>query len=259
MWPDFARRATRAELMDAPDCDKTLLLRTVRQFAAINRLVARYRTILSRWVLDDMLSDPKRPYHLVDMGAGGCDIAVWLLAAARKRGLDLRVTACDLDPRIIAYAHSAFGQVPGLAIQQKDLLAAPPDEPVDYVFANHFLHHLGEADIVRLLRLWQPHVRRRLVFSDLLRDPRAYLGYAALSLGYPRSFARTDGLISISKGFLPGELAAVADQALPNGGHAVHRMAPGRLVLCLDGGAPLRFARQARTPRTEPQFCLKKH
>jgi len=234
IFPDLSVRATINELMDEPDCDEVKLLRTVRQFTSINRLVSRYRTILKRWVLDDMQHDPTREYHLVDMGAGGCDIDVWLLKAARRRGLKLRITACDIDARILAQARSTFGHTPGLDIRETNLLTDPFDEPVDYVFANHFLHHLTSEEIIRLLQLWQPRVRRKLVFSDLLRSPAAYWGYSVLSLFYPNSFARIDGLISIRKGFLPKELEALANAAI---GHdfSVHRLLPGRLVLCIDG------------------------
>ncbi|MDF7799363.1 methyltransferase domain-containing protein [Pontiellaceae bacterium B1224] len=235
LFPNMTARATIDELMDAPDCDETRLLRTVRQFSAINRQVARYRTILKREVLADIMLDPDREYHLVDMGAGGCDIDVWLLNAARKRGLKLRISACDIDPRIIRYARSTFGNTPGLTIRKADLLAESFDDPVDYVFANHFLHHLTEEHIVALLRLWQPRVRRRLVFSDLRRDPASYLGYAALSLFYPHSFARIDGLISIRKGFKYTELIALAREAVGDQVFYINHLRPGRLVLCIPG------------------------
>jgi 2-polyprenyl-3-methyl-5-hydroxy-6-metoxy-1,4-benzoquinol methylase len=186
-----------------------------------------------------MLNDPEKEYHLVDMGAGGCDIDVWLLKAARRRGLKLRITACDIDPRIIAYARATFGHFQGLEIRYADLLNESFQEPVDYAFANHFLHHLTSGQIIRLLSLWQPRARRRMVFSDLLRDPSAYLGYSVLSLFYPNSFARVDGLISIRKGFVPKELAALADAATANIGFSVHRLPPGRLVLCIDGNPSL--------------------
>jgi SAM-dependent methyltransferase len=236
MLPDFTSRALISELMDNPNCDETRLLRTIRQFASINRLVARYRTILARWVLDDMQQFPEKEYHLVDMGAGGCDIDAWLLKSARKRGLNLRITACDLDPRIIAYARAEYGHLPGLEIRELDLLEGGFDEPVDYVFANHFLHHLTSEQIIRLFRLWFPLVRRRMVFSDLLRSRAAYLGFSVFSLFYTNSFSRTDGLTSIQRGFLAAEFEALAKTALGTG-FTTHRFLPGRLVLCIDGKA----------------------
>lgn len=235
--PDLSVRSSMDELMDDPACDEAKLLRTVRQFCAINRQVSRYRTILKRWILADMLADRDREYHLVDMGAGGCDIDVWLLNAARKRDLKLRISACDLDPRTIQYARSAYGDTPGLEIREMDLLADSFEEPVDYVFANHFLHHLPDEAILRLLQQWKPRVRRSMVLSDLLRNSASYCGFSALSLFYPNSFARIDGLISIRKGFLPQELKTLVHRAGIDDSFSIHRLSPGRLVLHVDGSA----------------------
>jgi len=235
MIPDLSTRADLRELMDDPACDEKLLLRTIRQFSSINRLVSRYRTILKRWVLNDMLSQPEKTYHLVDMGAGGCDIDLWLLKAARKRGLKLRISACDIDPRIINYARSTFGHVSGLHIRKENLLSDSISEPVDYVFANHFLHHLTSEEIIRLIRLWHPRVRRRIVFSDLLRDPFSYVGFSALACCYRNSFARADGLTSIQRGFTEKDLAALAQAASADGSFSIHRLQPGRLVCCIEG------------------------
>ena len=116
-----------------------------------------------------------------------------------------------------------------------DLLTDSFDEPVDYVFANHFLHHLASEEIIHLILRWKPLVRHRMVFSDLQRDRGAYLGFSALSRFYRNSFTWVDGLISIRRGFQPKELAALADAATSNCDFTVHRLLPGRLVLCIDG------------------------
>ena len=81
--PDLRTRATTTERMDAPDCCERLLARTIDQFLWVNRLFSRYRTVLHHHVLNDMLQDRFRTYHLVDVGAGGADIADWLLTRAR--------------------------------------------------------------------------------------------------------------------------------------------------------------------------------
>jgi SAM-dependent methyltransferase len=236
--PDLAVRAAVSERMDAPDCSEEKLLRTVRQFASINRLVSRYRGILRRWVLRDMLRDPSRIHHLVDMGAGGCDIDVWLLAACRRRGLRLRITACDADPRVVAYARSAHGSVEGLAIRRMDVVSEAFAEKVDYIFANHFLHHLTNAQMTALLRQWAPLVRRFLLFSDLYRGAAPYAGFSLLSLFYTNSFAREDGLLSIRRGFTPQELSALAESAGVGARSSVHRFLPGRLLLRIQGTDP---------------------
>lgn len=230
----LAIRSQEPEIMDAPDCSEDQLLRTLQQFSSINRILSRYRMILKRWVLNDMLREPSRDYHLVDLGAGGCDIAVWILAAARRLGLKLRVTACDADPRIARYARATHGNTAGLTILEKDVRECPVDDSVDYLFANHFLHHLADPEIVDLVQNWAPRVRCRMLFSDLQRSRLAYLGFSLFSILYRNSFIREDGLISIRRGFIATELEAFVDSGLPGIRRAVHRFHPGRLVLVID-------------------------
>ena len=204
---DFGQRWHGTELMDDPACDAMALCRTVDQFASLNRLVSRYRHILSRWVLDDMAcADAHRTWHLADLGAGGCDIAVWVLRAARRRGLRLRVTAVDADPRIIDHARRRHGEEVGLDIRLGDMKDMTVLGPVDYLFANHVLHHLSDAAIPEMLAHMHAVARRRWVVSDLLRSRWAYAGFRILGLLYRRSFTSEDGLRSIRRGFTPREL-----------------------------------------------------
>ena len=130
---------------------------------------------------------------------------------------------------------------------RKDLLSDPVDEPVDYVFANHFLHHLADEQIVQLLRKWHPYVRQRIIFSDLLRHPGAYFGYSLLALFYPKSFARTDGLISIRRGFVEADFSNLTNEALPGVEYSVLKLVPGRLALCIEGTAD-------RPPRNKENY-----
>lgn len=230
----FATRSPLAECMDDPLCDTVRLLRTVNQFESINRWVSRYHHILGRWVLSDMLKDANRAYHLVDLGAGGCDIDVWLLREARRLNLNLTITACDSDARIADYARKHHGSEPGLKILEQNVMTYEPESTVDYVFGNHFLHHLDDTAIVRLISHWLPHVGRRMVFSDLLRSRVAYAGYQLLSMFYTGSFARADGLLSIRRGFTGLELELLAGRVEGKHRIDVHALVPGRLVLLID-------------------------
>jgi len=236
LLPDLSRRALLPELMDDPHCDADRLLRTVRQFALINRLVSRYRTILTDGVLDDMARDPGRAYHLVDVGAGGCDIGCWLLRRAQSRGLQLRMTAIDADSRITEDARRRCRGVEGLTILEGNLFDVIDGMSFDYVFANHLLHHLQDVAIVKLLAAVGGKARRASIFSDLLRSRAAYAGYSLLAgLCWHRSFAWYDGRLSIRKGFLPDELLSLARRSgcLPAAQVTTHF--PGRVVLLVHG------------------------
>lgn len=224
--------------MDRPDCDRELLLRTIDQFRVTNRWLSRFRTILQRWVLDGMARAPAQDYHFVDLGAGGLDIPLWLVRRARESGLRLRVTAVESDARVIEHVQSRAGAA--IRLVHGDALAYLGElRDADYIFCNHFLHHLPDEALPGFLRSLAGAARRRFIVSDLLRSGWSYAGYAVFaSLFLRRSFARDDGLLSIRRGFRPGELVELVRRAGLAGRAEVHRLAGGRLVLTGRGDSP---------------------
>jgi len=237
MIPDMTRRSSEPEKMDRSDCDTGLLLRTIDQFQLTNRLFSRYRTLLRRWVLSDMLSRPTQEFHLVDLGAGGLDIPLWLLREAHRRGIQLRITAVDNDPRIIEHVRPKAGA--NLHLVCGDALAfLEKASGVDYIFCNHFLHHLPELEIPDFIRRLARATRRRFIVSDLSRNRWSYLGYALFAgLFLRHSFAREDGLLSIRRGFRAEDLEAFVKT--PEGSTTMDllRLAPGRIVLIGTSGS----------------------
>ena len=209
--------------MDRPDCDPDKLNRTLGQFHHINRLFSRTRSLLKHTVLADM--QPGQSYHLVDLGAGACDIPVRLLTTARRQGLDLRITAVDADPRVVQYAIQQHQKVPGLHIRHANALNLDALAPFDYLFANHFLHHLPDANIVQVLADAHRLCHRGFVFSDLRRSPWSYLGFSIAARIFRHSFARTDGLLSIRKGFQPADFKTTTPPL------TVRTRLPGRIQL----------------------------
>ena len=59
LFPNLSRRLDLVECMDRPDCDPAKLYRTLAAFRWTNRLYARYRTILRRWIITDMQLTPQ--------------------------------------------------------------------------------------------------------------------------------------------------------------------------------------------------------
>jgi 2-polyprenyl-3-methyl-5-hydroxy-6-metoxy-1,4-benzoquinol methylase len=217
--------------MDDPDCDEALLFRTLDQFASINRWFSQVRPLLRKTVLRDMRRQPERVWHLVDLGAGACDIPVWLLSESGRLGLKLCVTAIDADPRAVEYAQVKHAKVPGLRIQQGDARDLATFAPFDFLFGNHFLHHLDDVTLATVLSEGVRLTGKRLVFSDLRRSPLSHAAFSFVARLYQNSFAREDGLLSIRKGFRVGELRALlAAAGAPATAH-VYRALPGRVII----------------------------
>jgi len=231
-FPNLRSRADIPELMDDPSCDKNTLLRTVAGFRLLNRWVTRYRSVLKRWILSDMVAAPERKYVVADLGAGGCDIAVWLLRASRRLDLDVQVLAIEGDSRIAEYARCFYGQVPGLRVLETDATDLSAVGAVNYVIGNHFLHHLRDEELERMLKGLAAMPLRRFVFNDLRRSYWAYwfhgVGAAAV---FPRTFVARDGCRSIRRGFKVGELRALVKRIGLGERVRIMKMAPARVLL----------------------------
>ncbi len=242
MRRNWAGRAGDTELMDDPAADEGLLLATVEQFGAINRLVSRSRTLISRYILDDAERRGLAEYTVLDLGAGACDIAEWLVEAARRRGQRPHVICLDSDPRIAAYARRRVAGNDSLEVVEAAAEDLPRLGPVDYVFANHFLHHLDDDEVIRLLPAVRSAARNAFVLNDLKRSRLSHAGFTVLAaLFFRKSFALRDGQLSIRRGFRRGELENLMRRAgLGPGGRVdgadvqelgVRSLFPGRLAI----------------------------
>jgi 2-polyprenyl-3-methyl-5-hydroxy-6-metoxy-1,4-benzoquinol methylase len=207
LFPDLRERYAGPELMDLPDVNEKKLINTIRQFSLLNILFTRSRRLIKKYILADMLQSPERTYEFLDLGAGGCDIAIWLLNRCKLLGLDIRITCLDYDLSIVKYAREKCRgyseiRVIELSVAELDKLA-----PYDYVFANHLLHHLPAAQWSMLIAALIKQTRRIFLLNDIRRSYWAYAGFALFAgIFMHNSFAFADGLLSIRKGISVQEM-----------------------------------------------------
>jgi 2-polyprenyl-3-methyl-5-hydroxy-6-metoxy-1,4-benzoquinol methylase len=231
-WNFLKTREQTPELMDLPSCDGALLKKTVEQFKLLNRLFTASRKLISRYIFCEMMGDTSRVYTMLDIGAGGCDIDLWVAEEARRRGLTLRITALDHDDRIIAMAREATRDFPEITIVNGDLNDLPQFGDFDFIFCNHLLHHLNWGEIGPLLRHIERQTKICYLLNDLRRSVSAYIGYAVFtSLFLAPSLARVDGLLSIRKGFSKEEWKAFLKEQMAGTPVKILRVFPARLAL----------------------------
>lgn len=233
LFPDMRQRNTKdSEKMDRQDADLDQLLRTIRQFKAINLFFSSSRRLQRRYFFPLMEKEPQRAYTMLDVGAGGCDIALWAAREARKRGFKLEITAMDNDGRILPMAREAVRGYPEIRIHEGNALDLSDLGSFDFVFSNHFLHHLGWDEIGRFLEQAIARTRLAFVMNDLKRSRLAYLGCTILvGLLARRSFAFYDGRLSILRGFLSAELQDFVTDSFPDSGIQARETAPQRVFL----------------------------
>ncbi len=229
---DWSRRAETPERMDRPDCSQVKLQRTLDKFRFINPLLTRYRHILKHGVLATLQREPNREYRLTDLGAGGCDMARWLIRRCRRQRLRIKVLAVERDPRIQVYAQSANRGYPEIEIVAADALDTQAWGAPDFIFANHLLHHLPDQRCTELLRRLDRFGVRRYLISDIVRSRTAAwayaLGVAPVSHG---SFLLADGWHSIRRGFTRNELEHLIVRAKLQRRPAVKFIFPARFLI----------------------------
>lgn len=202
-------RATQlSERMDDPSCDPAVLDRTYGQFSVLNQLVAGWRRAWRAVVAPSArrAADARGTAEILDVGAGGGDLARRLAGWAAEDGIPLRVTGIDPDERALRYARSRAAP-PNVRFVAADLLdLAHRGRRYDLVLSNHVLHHLPETALAPFLGASRAVAREGVLHSDLYRTPWALPAFALVSLPFRGSFVREDGFISIRRAWRPEEL-----------------------------------------------------
>jgi 2-polyprenyl-3-methyl-5-hydroxy-6-metoxy-1,4-benzoquinol methylase len=206
--------------------------RTIRQFRIINTLFSGSRGLVREHFFRIMSQNPEREYTLLDVGAGGCDIAIWAACKARRRGLKLRITALDNDRNSLSVAYQAIRDYPEISIVEGDARELNQLGAFDFIFSNHFLHHLDWEEIRAFLENILPRTRIAFLMNDLKRSRWAYLGFTLFSALLTRgSYHFNDGRLSIRRAFLPEEFRSFLQQNFPDCPIKVVETYPARLVL----------------------------
>jgi SAM-dependent methyltransferase len=201
------------ELLDGPLDDPAALQANLRDLARINRMTGG--AALSVRAVRELLPGGGT---VVDVGTGGADIPVRLLADARRRGVRLDVTATDSRQEVLDAAlivRPALARVPGLAFSLADGRSLPsPDGAFDVAHASLVLHHLDDEDAVTFLRELRRISRLGIVVNDLARGRLAWLGGWLLTRTLAASrYTRHDGPLSVRRARTLDETIGLLGQA----------------------------------------------
>jgi ubiquinone/menaquinone biosynthesis C-methylase UbiE len=171
----------------------------LRDLRRINRLTGGAQ--LSIRAVRDLLPDGG---SIIDVGTGGADIPIALLADARLRNVTLEVTATDSRQEVLDAALAARPQldaVRGLRLELGDGRGlAYPDATFDVAHASLVLHHLDEGDAVAFLGELRRVSRAGIVVNDLARGRLFWIGAIAVTHTIAASrYTRNDGPLSVRR------------------------------------------------------------
>jgi len=211
---DLAQRCRRPELMDQPGLDAGEHARALSGLGRINR-VSLSDAILWPAVARLAQACGAAPIRVLDLASGGGDVPIALACRAARARLDVRIEGCDISQGAVHFARRMATER-GVAVRffALNALADSIPEGYDVLTCSLFLHHLDEADAVRLLRRMADAARRLVLVDDLVRSRMGYaLAWAGCRLLSRSPIVRHDGPVSVSSAFTPAEVRELAKRA----------------------------------------------
>ena len=189
-------RTNRTEILEEDGVPDELVARAYRDLARIHRWLGD-----TRFVAHAIRRDPRPVRRILDVGCG-----TGLVLEDVRRMTGAEAIGVELNPR------------PSLAAPVEIFQADAVRDPLpsaDVAFSMHLGHHLGEDDLVRLIRNVGRSCRR-FILLDLVRHalPLALFRVFVAPLICP--IDAEDGQRSIRRSYTPAELQRITASAIPD-------------------------------------------
>lgn len=227
------------EIMDRDDVDRVELERALDALALMNRLTG-VRRRLWRALRSALPDRGPGELRLLDVGAGGGDVALYLLRRLRELGWRPRLCLADRHPLTLRTARSRLGSTLSgeedlrrIRFVRLDAERLPfARDAFDFALSSTVLHHLDREPATRFLAEMDRVATAGWAVSDLRRSR---LGYAAVRLlawtiWRRRRLPRTDGPLSVLRSFTAAEARDLLRRAELTGAR-VERRPPFRLLV----------------------------
>ena len=213
------------ELMDAPDCDRQELADALVTLGRVNRYLGGGRMI-RRQVSRLLAGRSPGPVRILDVGAGGGDVATDLLGPLGRAGWAPSFVLADCHESTLELCRENVRRAVGQSFAERfsyvrlDGVSLPfPDGSFDVAFCTTTLHHLQDDDARELLGELARVSRIGWTITDLRRSKTSYALMRALSatVWRGRRMPRADAPVSVLRSFTPVEARRLALSALAAG------------------------------------------
>lgn len=200
-------RSYDEEIMDRDDADPRKLKKTIEQFGLLNRLFSAAVPLFRKHILPTLKKNPDKVWTFLDFGSGGGDIDRGIVRLCRSHGVKIKITALDLDPRVLPWAQELCKDYPEIEPVTGSIFDLDQWGDFDFILSNHTLHHFTYPQVRKTVDLCLAHARHGILLNDLQRSFWAYVGYTIFTgLFVHKSLAYYDGRLSIRRAFTVAEL-----------------------------------------------------
>jgi len=202
-------RRRGVEFLDSPDIDPTIVTRSLADVARANALFGGTSCAIEE--IKDALEEVDRSATLLDVGTGLGDIPRRAREFAHEHGVQLTTIGLDAAAELATASKSSVN----FPVCANALHLPFADDSIDIVMCSQVLHHFSGTDALQLLREMNRVARVKVIVSDIRRSWLAAAGLWLVS--FPLRFhavSRHDGVVSVMRGFTPGELVDTVQKAV---------------------------------------------
>ncbi|MDP6180808.1 MAG: methyltransferase domain-containing protein, partial [Desulfatiglandales bacterium] len=205
----------QAELLDLDDNSFEEARESLEDVRRVNKYLSGYRVLLryAGQFLRDHRED--RPFTILDLATGSGDQPVALAKLAHKLKVPVKITAIDINYKMLKCARIITGPFPEIALVQCDILSWPfCDDSFDLVVNSLSLHHFSRENAVKILCSMRSLSRCGFIINDLHRSRVAYGSIFLLTRIFTKNrLTRHDAPVSVMNAFTPKEIRDLAREA----------------------------------------------
>ena len=208
-------RRLRAELLDLDNISFEEARKSLKDVRRVNKYLSGYRVLLR--YAGQFLRDHKenRPFTILDLATGSGDQPVALAKLARNFKVPVKITAIDINCKMLKCARIITDPFPEIALVQCDILSLPfCSDSFDMVVNSLSLHHFTRKNAVKILHAMLSLSRCGFIINDLRRSRVAYISIFLLTRLFTKNrLTRHDAPVSVMNAFTSEEIRALAQEA----------------------------------------------
>jgi 2-polyprenyl-3-methyl-5-hydroxy-6-metoxy-1,4-benzoquinol methylase len=225
-------RNLRAELLDLDEAPFWEVRESLKDVRRVNRYLSGYTVLLDHARPFLEAHTGPEPFTVLDAATGSADQPVALVKFARKLNIPIRITAIDINLKMLSFAREETARFPEIKMVQCDIHSLPfADESFDLTVNSLSLHHFTREGAIGIMRSLVAACRRGMIINDLHRSRIAWAAiYVLTRMLTQNRLTRFDAPVSVMNAFTPDEMTAMAEEAGIEG-FKVHKHFPYRIAL----------------------------
>lgn len=215
-------RSKEEEYMDNPDLSQSDLEVALKDISRVNALLGGNRITIQAIHKQLLNCDEKKEFTILDVGCGDGTMLRKIADFYKRKEIKVKLIGIDINEKSIQKAKELSVSYPLIDYRVVNVYHLQVDTfSCDLIISTLTLHHFDDKEITNVLRKCLELAKIGVIINDLHRSYMAYYLFKLFSLFFIKGYvAKSDGLVSIQRGFRKKELQRYAEE-IPSKRYAI--------------------------------------